>query len=615
MKAESNIISLSITQEYDVVFARQRARQIAKFLKFNIHDQTRIATAVSEIARNAFLYAKGGRIEFKISYNTPQKFLIYISDSGPGIANITEILAGLYQSKTGMGLGIIGSKKLLGDFQINTSSEGTIIRLGLPISNILIINNELIARLVNELVINAPQNPLEELRTQNHELIQTLESIQQKQEELSQLNKELENTNRGVVALYAELDEKAKELKRANSIKTRFLANMTHEFRTPLNSVMNLCRLLMDKLDGPLTDGQEKQVQLIYKAAESLSELVNDLLDIAKVEAGKIQVRPQTFTVNELFTLLRGLFLSSSGSNPGVKLSFHEEPGLPPLFTDEGKLSQVLKNFISNAMKYTEAGDIKVSAETLNNGTSIKFSVKDSGIGIAYADQERIFMEFEQIDSPLQIKKKGTGLGLPLAMQLSKLLGGEIQLESRPGNGSTFSVSIPCHYVGPSEGDYLSGSGLDNLFAANPHFSLLRQAREGIKLKALIIDDEEAPRYILKHALMEVTDFEIEEATGGLEGLVKVIEFMPDIVFLDLVMPDMLGTEVLKHLKTDKSTAHIPVILYSAKELDSQEREGLKLISGSLPKGRDKLKLIKAIHDLLPQFERMLNKPKEHSNG
>src|SRR5262249_20502651 len=206
------------------------------------------------------------------------------------------------------------------------------------------------------------EDALEEVRQQNQELLRTLGELQKRQTELRQLNRELEDTNRGVVALYAELDEKADYLRRASEMKSRFLSNMSHEFRTPLNSIQSLARLLLDRSDGDLMPEQEKQVSYIRKAAEDLTELVNDLLDLAKVEAGKVIVRPTEFEAGPLFGALRGMLRPLLTHNASVALVFEEPVGVPTLNTDESKVSQILRNFISNALKFTERGEVRVSA-------------------------------------------------------------------------------------------------------------------------------------------------------------------------------------------------------------------------------------------------------------
>jgi signal transduction histidine kinase/DNA-binding response OmpR family regulator len=445
------IISMSLRYEHDIVAARQRARQIAALLRLDAQDQTRLATAVSEIARNAHTYAGGGKVEFLVEGRTsPQVLSVRISDQGPGIADLARILGGQYESRTGMGLGIIGARRLMDQFTIDSvPGRGTTVMLKkiLP-PHTPLLTPRAIGELAASLAREQPQSPFEEIQRQNQELLRALDELRARQDELTHLNGELEDTNRGVVALYAELDEKADHLRRADEMKTRFLSNMSHEFRTPLNSILGLSRLLLDHSDGGLTAEQEKQVGFIRKAADDLSDLVNDLLDLAKVEAGKIVVRPAEFEVANLFGALRGM-LRPLLVNESVTLVFDDARALPTLDTDEAKVSQILRNFISNALKFTERGEVRVSAVLGDDGEAVDFSVADTGIGIAPADQPRIFEEFGQVESPLQAKVKGTGLGLPLARKLTELLGGRIALVSKPGAGSTFTARIPVRYAMP----------------------------------------------------------------------------------------------------------------------------------------------------------------------
>jgi PAS domain S-box-containing protein len=272
------------------------------------------------------------------------------------------------------------------------------------------------------------------------------ERLRRRQQELERLNRELEDINRGMVTLYAELDEKAKELRQADEMKTRFLSNISHEFRTPLNSIFALSSLLIDRVDGELTAEQEKQVGFIRKAADSLLELVNDLLDLAKVRAGKIDVRVAEFNAVNLFSALRGM-LRSLLVNEAVTLVFEDPEGLPTLSTDEGKVSQILRNFISNALKFTERGEVRVTARYDEDSGAVTFSVSDTGVGIAREDQEKIFEEFIQLANAPHSQIKGTGLGLPLCRKLAELLGGRIDLESEVGAGSKFSLTVPARYV------------------------------------------------------------------------------------------------------------------------------------------------------------------------
>ncbi|MEO7339146.1 MAG: ATP-binding protein [Caldimonas sp.] len=266
-------------------------------------------------------------------------------------------------------------------------------------------------------------------------------ALEQKTLELSLLQAELEETNSGVVALYAELDAQAEQLKQATELKSRFLAYMSHEFRTPIASFQSLTRLLLAHTDGPLTPEQEKQIRFISDTAAEFSDMVNDLLDLAKVEAGRVDINSAWFEMVDLFSALRGMFRPVL-VNPDVVLVFEEPQGMPRLFTDDRKLSQILRNFVSNALKFTVQGDVRVSA-VLNSDATVTFSVADTGIGIASDAHGSIFHDFVQVESPLQKRWRGTGLGLSLSKRLAELLGGSVGFRSELGKGSTFWVTLP----------------------------------------------------------------------------------------------------------------------------------------------------------------------------
>jgi len=260
------------------------------------------------------------------------------------------------------------------------------------------------------------------------------------------LREELAETNRGVVALYGELDDNAARLKEAAELKSRFLSYMSHEFRTPLGSIRSLTRILIDRLDGPLTSEQERQVQFIQDSAAELTEMVNDLLDLAKVEAGRVTISPAWFEMVDLFSALRGMFkpILSSGS---VSLIFEEPVGIPPIFTDDKKVSQILRNFIANALKFTTQGEVRVTA-TLVDPAHVRFAVADTGIGIEAQYLGALFQDFVQVDAPIQKKFRGSGLGLSLSRKLALMLGGDVHVESTVGVGSIFSVTIPLAFPG-----------------------------------------------------------------------------------------------------------------------------------------------------------------------
>ncbi|WP_419710306.1 sensor histidine kinase [Pseudomonas sp. NFX224] len=261
------------------------------------------------------------------------------------------------------------------------------------------------------------------------------------QNEAEALRSELDETNQGVLALYAELDTQAEQLRQASDLKSRFLSYMSHEFRTPLGSILSIASLLTDELDGPLSPEQHKQVAFVSSSARELSDMVDDLLDLAKIEAGRITISPAWFDMLDLFAALRGMFRPIVDAT-AVDLIFEEPVGLPRLYTDDKKLAQILRNFISNSLKFTTRGEVRVSAR-LENSSKVRFAVSDTGIGIAAELHGALFEDFSQVDSPLQKRLRGTGLGLSLCKRFAGLLGGEVGVQSTPGTGSTFFVIIP----------------------------------------------------------------------------------------------------------------------------------------------------------------------------
>jgi signal transduction histidine kinase len=360
----ARLLVVALEREPDIVLVRTRTRRTAELLGFDRQDQTRITTAVSELARNAFEYAGGGRAEFRVKEDVAGHALeIVISDKGPGISDLDAVISGRRSSEKGMGVGLRGAQRLMDEFHIESRpAGGTTVRVAkfLP-SCVPAVTQAVLNHIGQALAADEPLNPVDEIRQQNQEMLAQLEELQEKREALAHVNEELRDTNRGVVALYAELDDRADHLRRADELKSKFLSNMSHEFRTPLNSILALSRLLLARTDGDLTPEQEKQVQFIHKSAGNLTELVNDLLDLAKVEAGKTVITPVEFTAESLFGALRGM-LRPLLVGDTVSLVFEDAPEVPPLYADEGKVSQILRNFLSNAIKYTEKGEIRVWA-------------------------------------------------------------------------------------------------------------------------------------------------------------------------------------------------------------------------------------------------------------
>jgi signal transduction histidine kinase/CheY-like chemotaxis protein len=540
------VLHLRLRNDHDVVQARQRARDVADALGLDKQDQIRVATATSEIARNAFRYAREGEVEFGIELESPQRLHVTIVDSGNGIPNLDEILAGRYKSETGLGMGIIGTKRLMDDFAIETGMQGTTIQFAKRLPTRADAWTQRKARdLARTLQNLKPESPYEEIEQQNQELLKTLQELRGRQEELELLNRELEDTNRGVVALYAELDERADYLRRASELKTKFLSNVSHEFRTPLNSIISLARLLLDRIDGDLSSEQVRQVNYIESSARELQDLVNDLLDLAKVEAGKIRIRPKQFEVHELFSALKGMLKPLLADNTSVDLVFESAIEIPPLHTDEGKVSQILRNLVSNAIKFTPKGVVNVSARMQKDGL-VLFAVADTGIGIAPEHHETIFKEFSQVENPLQDKYRGTGLGLPLCRDLATLLGGRMWLTSDLGAGSTFYVELPSAYVGeafrPEQGDSLP----------EPEFH---------RMPVLYIEDEPETARVFE-ALLRNTEFQPILASTVAQAQLWMTRHAPGAIVADIYIGADPIWEYIQRVR--ESSPQIPIVITSA---------------------------------------------------
>jgi CheY-like chemotaxis protein/two-component sensor histidine kinase len=359
--------------------------------------------------------------------------------------------------------------------------------------------------------------------------------------------------------LYAELDEKAGHLRRADEMKSRFLSNMSHEFRTPVNAILALSHLLLEHTDGELNGEQTKQVNYIRKSGESLLELVNDLLDLAKIEAGKVAVKPSEFEVANLFSALRGMLRPLLVSN-AVNLVFDDPAGIPLMLTDEGKVSQILRNFISNAIKFTECGEVRVSAALSEDGRSVAFSVADTGIGIAQEDQARIFEEFSQLDNPIQTQVKGTGLGLPLCRKLAHLLGGSVEVSSRPGKGSTFTASIPVNYA------------LSDIERAEQIESVHVSDNDN-RLPVLVVEDEPETR-LLYEKYMRNTPFRPIPAGSIRQAREQLRRYPVVAIVLDVLLPDEPAWTWLAELKREEATANLPILAVSTVQ---DPRKGLAL--------------------------------------
>lgn len=556
------LLQLELANDRDMIAARQRARQLSALLEFDAQDQVRIATAVSEVARNAVRHGGGGRIEFALEEEGGRNptLSISVADNGPGIADFESAIGGTTSSGEPK-LGLVTARRLMDGFEIQSAPrKGTSITLRKHVPRRAEpFTHARIEAFVRAVAAHRTGDASVEIQQQNRDLLRSLEELRLRQEELTRLNAELEDTNRGVMALYSELDERASHLRAADETKTRFLSSVSHEFRTPVNSILALSKILLHRLDGELTTEQERQVRYIVQAADQLSTLIDDLLDLRKVEAGKIQLRVENFTVPDLFAALRGMF-KPLATNDNVALVIDEPDELPQLCTDQGKVAQILRNLVSNALKFTVRGSVRVSCRLSQTAHMILFEVADTGIGISPENHRRIFDEFSQVENPLQRTVKGTGLGLPLSQRLAGLLGGSIEIRSQIGFGSTFTLAIPLRLDGELAANAPAGGDAD----ASTPMALDR---------VLIIDDNEIERYALRQFL-STSRYEVIEATGGYDGLRLARQTQPDVIFLDLMMPDIHGFEVLKMLKAIEDTRRIPVVLFTSQLPEGDDRGG-----------------------------------------
>ncbi|HEX8697615.1 MAG TPA: ATP-binding protein [Myxococcaceae bacterium] len=397
---------------------------------------------------------------------------------------------------------------------------------------------------------------LSELAAMHRETERQQRELQRRANELMRLNRELEESNRGVRSLHAALDEKAESLQRASEVKTRVVANVSHEFRTPLHSILGLSKVLLNPLNGPLNPEQEKQVHFIRTSAEALYELVNDLLDLSKAEVGKSVLRHTRFKANEFMIALRGMMRPLLPPEASVELVFPDPPEGLELETDEAKLSQVLRNLVSNAVKFTERGTITVSVAPGGPRDTVAFSVKDTGIGVPPDYHERIFEEFVQVDTPLHRKVKGTGLGLPLARRLSEMMGGTLTVQSTPGEGSTFTVTLP--RVHPE---------VKEMAGLSERSSHLDPARAPV----LVLEDDRQTLFLYEKYL-ERSGFQVLPVRTVEDARRTLQRVRPAAMVLDVMLEGETSWNFLAEMKTKEDTRDIPILVVTITDREQKAR-------------------------------------------
>ena len=396
---------------------------------------------------------------------------------------------------------------------------------------------------------------MSELAALHRETERQQRELKRRADELARLNRELEESNRGVRTLHAELDEKTESLVRAAEIKSRVVANVSHEFRTPLHSILGLSRLLLNSANGPLSDEQRKQIQYVRGSAEALFELVNDLLDLSKLESGKMNLRPVRFEAREFLGGLRGMMKPLLAPDSPVDLRVEETGETLEMETDEAKVSQILRNLVSNALKFTERGHVAV---TLQRGPedSVCFAVSDTGIGIAPEHHQHIFEEFAQVDSPIQKKVKGTGLGLALSRRMAEFLGGGLSVKSTPGQGSTFVLTLP--RVHPEVAQFA------DLAARGQHL-------EPGRAPVLVLEDDRQTLFLYEKYLSR-SGFQVLAVRTVDEARRTLTRVRPAAVVLDVMLEGETSWSFLSELKTSEATRDIPVLVVTLMDREQKAR-------------------------------------------
>ncbi|HXW92888.1 MAG TPA: HAMP domain-containing protein [Terriglobales bacterium] len=460
-------------------------------------------------------------------------------------------------------------------------------------ASIGIVLNSIEATMQTEGLLKQSQQLAAELQAQQKELQQTNEQLAQKAQQLAEQNVEVERKNREIEQARRALEEKAKELALTSKYKSEFLANMSHELRTPLNSILVLGQQLTDNPAGNLTAKQVEFARTIHGAGTDLLNLISDILDLSKIESGTVSVEAEEVFFASLLDAVARPFRHEAETR---RLSFeiHSEPHLArSMVTDSKRLQQVLKNLLSNAFKFTEQGGVRLSVGTAASGWSedhpilskapsvVVFEVADTGIGIAADKQRIIFEAFQQADAGTSRKYGGTGLGLAISRELASLLGGEIQLRSTRGKGSTFTLYLPPTYVGPAAAARTAGDGvpataapLSRVNVAERPAEQIADDRENLQPKdaALLIVEDDLHYARVLCDLARDKGFKVLVATRGADALALAREYHPTAISLDVFLPDMLGWTVLNHLKQDPATRHIPVQMLT---LDEDRHHGL----------------------------------------
>jgi signal transduction histidine kinase/CheY-like chemotaxis protein/HAMP domain-containing protein len=462
--------------------------------------------------------------------------------------------------------------------------------LGQLVETIGVVLNTILANVRTEALLGQSQRLTQELQAQSMELQRTNAELEEKAKLLSEQNRSIEIQNREIEMARLGLEEKAEQLALSSQYKSEFLANMSHELRTPLNSLLILAKLLADNAEANLTDKQIEFARTIYNAGSDLLVLINDILDLSKVEAGKMDIHPAPVLLARVCEYVESAFRPLA-EEKGLELIVDVDDGLPAaVVTDEQRLQQVLKNLVSNAVKFTESGHVRLSVRlasndmlfstpTLNDQAVIEFSVTDTGIGVPPEKLKLIFEAFQQADGTTSRKYGGTGLGLSISREIARLLGGAIAVTSDAGRGSTFTLYLPAAY--PFDEREPAASSLGQLTSAVrriPQQTPMLTAESSVPVEfdgadplkgstILVVDDDVRNVFALTSAL-ELHGMTVLYADNGRDGIALLQERPKvDLVLMDMMMPDMDGNETTAQIRRMPQFAELPIIFLTAKAM------------------------------------------------
>ncbi|MFC1401557.1 MULTISPECIES: ATP-binding protein [Streptacidiphilus] len=544
------LLVMAVGVERDVFVLRRTAKDCAEAAGLENQDRVRLATALSELGRD-LLRPQPLRAVFALGHRELAVSLDWTDARTPGaetLAAVARLLPQVRWEPAGGG----------------RPGGSVVIAWPLPGSPEPVADRAARIRAALRSVAGSGDSLTEDLRAQTLDLMAALEESRRQQEALhllnqeleqtnqgvvalyTELSEELEETNRGVVALYAELDEKSRLLREASESKTRFWSNVSHELRTPLNSVIGLSRLLLDPAAEPLTAEQRRQVALVGSAGSMLLVLVDELLDVAKAEAGRLEPRPAPVDLRALLAQVRGLMVGAAPRGE-VALVVPDREDLPELLTDEVMLARILRNLLSNGLKFTRSGEVRLEVGTEDEW--LVLVVSDTGVGIPEDQQTRVFEEFYQVPGPHQRNRAGTGLGLPYARRLAELLGGSLQLASRPGQGTTVTLRLPLRTVDAPAPVRRLGT-------------------------LLTVDDDPVFAELFRPVLEQLAE-RVVQVHEGARVVAEVRRLRPDAVLLDLQMPGTDGYAVLAELSADPELSTVPVVVITAADQAERATERL----------------------------------------